>query len=81
MKRSKERGDRVFVILSPITDNPSTIAIAPHVDALILCLVLGITPLKDAEKTVEEIGHARFLGSVVLKNRVPQKAAPKPKEK
>ena len=83
LRKIVERGDRVFVVLSPIMDNPSTVAIAPHVDALVLCLVLGITPLKDAEKTVEEIGRERFLGSVVLKNAVrpAPKAAAKPKGK
>jgi hypothetical protein len=77
LRKNVERGERVFVILSPIADNPSTVAIAPHVDALLLCLVLGMTPLKEAEKTVEEIGRDRFLGSVVLKNaiRPPPKAA------
>ncbi|CAN5426246.1 hypothetical protein BH09MYX1_BH09MYX1_31450 [soil metagenome] len=81
LRKSKDRGDRVFVVLSPISDNPATIAIAPHVDALVLCLVLGVTPLKDASNTVAELGHDRFLGSVVLKNpvRVVPKPSPKPK--
>ncbi len=77
LRKAKDRGERVFVVLSPTVDNPSTVAIAPQVDALVLCLVLGITPLKDAQKTVEELGHDRFLGSVVLKNAV----RPKTKKK
>lgn len=81
LRKATEAGQKAFVVLSPVTDNPSTVAIAPHVDGLVLCLVLGITPLKDAERTVEEIGHDRFLGSVVLKNPPPRPVAKPVKSK
>lgn len=64
----KERGERVFVVLSPVVDNPATVAIGPHVDGLVLCLVLGMTPLSDAEKTIDELGREHFLGTIVLRN-------------
>jgi hypothetical protein len=64
----KQRGERVFVVLSPVVDNPATVAIGPHVDGLVLCLVLGMTPLADAEKTIDELGREHFLGTIVLRN-------------
>lgn len=64
----RDRGERVFVVLSPIADNPATVAMGSHVDGLVLCLVLGMTPLSDAEKTIDELGRDRFLGTIVLRN-------------
>ena len=75
LRIQKERGERVFVVLSPVVDNPSTVAIGPHVDGLVLCLVLGLTPLSDAEKTIEELGREHFLGTIVLKNAPKAKGA------
>jgi hypothetical protein len=78
LRVQKDRGERVFVVLSPVVDNPSTVAIGPHVDGLLLCLVLGMTPLSDAEKTIDELGRQHFLGTIVLRNA--PKITSKPKK-
>jgi hypothetical protein len=68
LRLQHERGERVFVVLSPVVDNPTTVAMAPHVDGLVLCLVLGTTSLSDAEKTIDELGRDSFLGTIILRN-------------
>lgn len=78
LRMQKERGERVFVVLSPVVDNPTTVAMAPHVDGLVLCLVLGMTKLSDAQKTIDELGRDSFLGTIVLRN-APKVAASKTK--
>jgi hypothetical protein len=59
-------GDRVFVALRSVAENPAAVPIARASDALILCVALGKTDMKSAQRTIDAIGRERFLGSVLV---------------
>jgi hypothetical protein len=63
-----EGGSRVFIALRSIFDNPTAIPIGRQADAVILCTVLGRTDLRAAQKTIDQLGRERVLGSIVLRN-------------
>lgn len=59
-------GDLVFVALRSMGENPATIPVARAADALLLCVVLGKSKAKAAQKTIDAIGRARFIGSILV---------------
>lgn len=71
------QGDCVIIALSSIFANPTTIAVATAADAAVLCVKLGATKMKGAEKTIREIGQAKFLGSIAINPAAPPPSAPK----
>lgn len=63
----RESPGRVIVALGPVLEDPASLAVAQAVDVAILCLVLGESSIADAERTIEEVGRARFVGSLILR--------------
>ena len=63
----KERPARVILALGSVLENPPSLAVAQAADAAILCLMLGESTLAEAERTIEEVGRARFVGSLILR--------------
>jgi hypothetical protein len=61
-----QNGERVFIALRSIAENPTAIALARAADAVLLCVSLGKTKVKLAKKTVQDVGRERFLGSIVV---------------
>jgi hypothetical protein len=59
-------GNWVIVPVDPIADNPSALPIVHAASAALLVVRLGESQLGSARATIEAIGRARFLGSVVL---------------
>jgi hypothetical protein len=59
---------RVLLALGPVLEDPASLALAQAADAAILCLVLGESSISEAERTIEEVGRARFVGSMILKH-------------
>lgn len=81
-----KKGECVVIALSSIHQNPTTIALAKSSDTAVLVVRVGETPMKECERTVEEIGHDKFAGTILAKKKaravVPQKVKQKqPKEK
>ena len=70
-----EAGLRVFVALRSLAENPTAIPIARAADAVVLCVGLGKTAIKSAEKTLDEIGRDRVLGCIVVKPPATKKGA------
>jgi hypothetical protein len=64
-------GERVLIALRSIFENPATVSIAQAADRALLCIGLGATRIAGAQESIEQIGHARFLGSVIVRGRVP----------
>jgi hypothetical protein len=62
----REKTRRVVIALGPVLENPASLALAQAADAAILCLVLGKSSISEAERTIEEVGRARFVGSIIL---------------
>lgn len=60
------RGKRCIVVLKLVTENATTVPMAQNVDAALLGVFIGETSVVAASRTVEEVGRAKFLGSVVL---------------
>jgi hypothetical protein len=59
-------GERVFIALRSLAENPTASPLAIASDAVVLCVQLGKTDIKNARKTVERVGRERFLGSLVV---------------
>jgi hypothetical protein len=64
-----KKGDCVIMALASIQQNPTTIALAKNADTAILVVRLGETPMKAAVKTVEEIGHDKFAGTILARKK------------
>lgn len=60
------RGKRCIVVLKLVTENATTVPMAQNVDAALLGVFIGETSVIASSRTVEEVGRAKFLGSVVL---------------
>jgi hypothetical protein len=58
--------DRVLIALAPLSENVTSVSIAQQSDCALLCLLRGATALKEARRTVREIGAKSFIGSVVF---------------
>ena len=63
----RPRPARVILALGSVLENPPGLAVAQAADAAILCIALGESTLSEAERTIEEVGRARFVGSLILR--------------
>jgi hypothetical protein len=61
-----QNGERVFIALRSIGENPTAIALARAADAVLLAVSLGKTKMRIAKKAVEDVGRERFLGSIIV---------------
>ena len=57
---------RVVIALAPLSENVTSVSIAQQSDCALLCLLRGVTSMKDARRTVKDIGAKSFIGSVVF---------------
>jgi len=62
-------GQRVLLALRSIFENPATVPIAQSADGALLCVGLGKTRISGAEETIEQVGKARFVGSIIVRER------------
>lgn len=59
-------GERIFIALRSTSENPTAIPLAKAADAAVLCVELGKTDMKTAERTLEAVGRERFLGTILI---------------
>ncbi|MBV9948718.1 MAG: hypothetical protein JOZ69_17860 [Myxococcales bacterium] len=64
-------GDRVFIALRSVIENPAAAAVARAADAAVLCVEIGTTEVDTAKKTIEAIGRERFLGCILVSSLSP----------
>ena len=64
-----DAGTRLVISLRSIFENPTAGPVAKQADAVLLCISLGKTKLKEAEETIATIGRDRVLGTIVLNRR------------
>jgi hypothetical protein len=57
---------RVIVAIQPVTVEPLGLAIAQAADAVIVCVELGRSRLRDVERTVELVGRERLAGCFLV---------------
>jgi hypothetical protein len=62
-------GERLFIALGSVTENPTAVPLACIADRVLLCVALGTTTKKAALRTIEAIGRERFLGTIVVDPR------------
>ncbi len=70
-----KKGENVIVALSSIQQNPTSIALAKNADTAVLVVRLGETSMKSAVKTVDEIGHEKFAGTIIARPKAPAPAS------
>jgi hypothetical protein len=58
--------DRVVIALASLSENVTSVSIAQQADCALLCLLRGVTALKDARRTVRDVGAKCFIGSIVF---------------
>jgi hypothetical protein len=68
-----ERNQCVLLALSPVAESATSLALAQSADAALLAIALGETAIREAERAIEEVGAARFLGSFVINPRDPRR--------
>jgi hypothetical protein len=83
MAAQLQGGERVFVALRSINENPTAVPLAMAADAVVLCVELGRTDIKGAQRTLATIGREKFLGTLLVprvtsKERAPVVARPPP---
>jgi hypothetical protein len=57
---------QLIVSIPPVVVQPLGVAVARAADTVVLCLAMGRTGLRDAERTIELVGRERICGAVVL---------------
>ncbi|HET9554969.1 MAG TPA: hypothetical protein VFP50_18530 [Anaeromyxobacteraceae bacterium] len=57
---------RVIVAIQPVTVEPLGLAIAQAADAVIVCIELGRSKLRDVERTVALVGRERLAGCFLV---------------
>src|SRR6185369_17277407 len=67
-------GERVLIALRSVFENPATVPIAQAADRALLCVGLGASRIDKARESIEQIGYARFLGSVIVRGEAPEEA-------
>ncbi len=67
VRHCRDGGERVIVALSPLGDNPTTIAMAKAADAVVLCVLLERMRSSDGHKTIKAVGANKFAGSVIIR--------------
>src|SRR5262249_5531450 len=66
MASQLERAQRVFLALRSTSENPTAVLAARAADAAVLCVELGKTNIKDAVKTVEDVGRDSCVGTILV---------------
>ncbi len=69
MAAQLEGGERVLVALRATSENPTAIPLAMAADAAVLCVELGHTDVKAAQRTLSAVGRDKFLGAVLVSRR------------
>jgi hypothetical protein len=59
-------GERVFIALRSTSENPTTAPLARAADSAVLCVQLGKTETKAAQRTLDAVGIERFLGTLLV---------------
>lgn len=62
-----EQGNAVILALPAPAQNAAAIPLARFADAAVLLVQLGHTSIAAAERAIEEIGHEKFAGTLVVK--------------
>jgi hypothetical protein len=70
-----DAGTRVLIALRSTTENPTAVPIARQADAVVLCIGMGETRFKAAERSITEVGRDRVLGSIIVKETRQAKGA------
>ncbi len=63
----KERNECVIVALDPLRESPASAELARSADAVLLALELGQSAIAEASAARDEIGSARFVGAILLR--------------
>jgi hypothetical protein len=75
------RGERVVVVLDSLLTRPASLPLALAADGVLLSVALGETDFGAANKTIEYVGHERFLGSIIFPRQKKKGRASQDKKK
>ena len=70
----------MVVVIDSLLTRPASLPLALAADGCLLCITLGETDFGAARKTLEFVGHERFVGSVTFP-RQQKKGRAKPDKK
>ncbi len=69
-------GERVFVALRALAENPTASPLAMAADAVVLCVELGKTDIKSARQTIATVGRDKFIGTILVSSTGEPVASP-----
>lgn len=78
MAAQLEGGERIFIPLRAMSENPTAIPLAMAADAVVLCVELGKTRIKDAQRALRAVGREKFIGSILVAPRSRRAIVTKP---
>jgi hypothetical protein len=59
-------GERIFIALRSTSENPTAVPLAQAADAAVLCVELGKTDMKAAQRTLDAVGRQKFIGTILV---------------
>ena len=75
VKAQIEAGASVLIALRSTSENPTAVAVARQADAVVLCIGMGETRFRSAERTIADVGRNHVLGSIVVRRHARTKGA------
>jgi hypothetical protein len=66
MAAQLQGGERVFVALRSLNENPTAAPLAMAADAVVLCVQLGRTDMRAARQAIASVGKVKFLGTLLV---------------
>jgi hypothetical protein len=73
VRRCRDVGDRVFLALDPLSQNPVAETLAQAADCVLLCVLFERMAASETARTVSKVGKERFIGSTIF---LPDASAP-----
>ena len=78
MSAQLQGGERVFVALRSLSENPTAAPLAMAADGVVLCVELGKAEIKGAKGAIAAIGRDRFLGTILVSRPKADEVARRP---
>ncbi len=69
MASEVQGAERVFIAVRSTAENPTAAPLARAADCAALCVELGRTDARSAQKTLDEIGRSHFIGTLLVPAR------------
>ena len=71
LRKRTEGGQRILIAVRSLDESPTSATLARDADKAILCIHQGETLMAHVKNAIKEIGPARYLGAILVRNGAP----------